>query len=375
MIRIWWPAYRLLDIVLIVLGYVSFRFAFSRNSMSVVYKELKTAEGLANISESLPCMVWISNPNGEIVYMNKKFRQIVGDDHTKFACTHPDDVADVKRKWGEALDSGETFEAQYRLRQPDGSYRMHLSRALPVKNKDGSIAQWFGITSDIEEQQARFRNQSMMFHSISHDLRTPLNTINLYVELLRQSTTPESAEALAGIQEQADIAADMLNGLLELARAQLANERNVVTSFEASEIIESVMRTFSMAADKKGIEFRCESFPKHILRTDRNKLCRAIANLVDNAIKFTQKGSVVVRVREQGEGTLIEIQDTGPGIKDVSRIYEAFYQAGNPERDHRKGFGLGLKIAQNLIGQLGGTLDVRSCIPGCCFSITVPNLE
>jgi len=117
--------------------------------------------------------------------------------------------------------------------------------------------------------------------------------------------------------------------------------------------------------------------PGHVhVRSDRVRIGRILANLIDNALKFTERGSVRVVVESAGEGVEVHVIDTGIGIaaEDRDRLFDEFFQVHNHERDRTKGFGLGLSIARGLARQLGGDLGVESAPgAGSRFSLSLPS--
>jgi signal transduction histidine kinase len=154
----------------------------------------------------------------------------------------------------------------------------------------------------------------------------------------------------------------LLDTLLEFARADWAADSNSVTRFKVRDVLQEVIDQHHVAAKLKRLELRLDCPDDLLLSTDRTKFSRVLTNLVNNAIKFTQAGSVCVEVEQYGRAVRVHVVDTGIGLSPQSRerLFEEFFQVGNHERDRRKGFGLGLAIARRLARQLGGDVLVES---------------
>jgi signal transduction histidine kinase len=137
-----------------------------------------------------------------------------------------------------------------------------------------------------------------------------------------------------------------------------------------------VARRFQPIAEQKGLWLRVIGGGDDDVEalTDRQKLDRVVSNLVDNAIKFTQRGGVTLELAQDGAGTRVLVGDTGIGVpeRDAPFLFDEFYQVDNHERDRRKGFGMGLAICRSLARQLGGDVRLARTSPGgSCFEVAV----
>lgn len=232
------------------------------------------------------------------------------------------------------------------------------------------------ITREIE---GTAKQTSFFLNAISHDLRTPLNALMLHVDLAEKALDHEDyqlvRESLSDMHESAAAAGELLNSLLDYARMEMRSGGPHFTTFPLREFMEHTARGFNHCAVRKGLYVRVGICPHIALTTDKLKLFRVVSNLVDNAIKFTQTGGVELSANEGSDKVSISVVDTGLGIapQERQRIFEAFYQIGNHERDRSKGFGLGLTICRRLVEQLGGQIDVQSEEGyGSRFIINVP---
>jgi len=235
--------------------------------------------------------------------------------------------------------------------------------------------------AELEASQAEARRRTFFLNAISHDLRTPLNGLVLQANLARLSAdmgdSATLAETLTQIESSVAATSDLLNALLEAARTGGPPECGTVEAFALDEMVSRLLSGCRAAADQKGLSILAVVPAGVCVVTERVKLERVLLNLLDNAVKFTAAGSVHVEAQRTGADVAIHVVDTGVGIADEeqARLFEEFYQVNNPERDRRKGFGLGLAVAHRLAAQLGGTLALES-EPGrgSRFTLTLPGV-
>ncbi|RUL89564.1 PAS domain S-box protein [Tautonia sociabilis] len=223
------------------------------------------------------------------------------------------------------------------------------------------------MARDAAERSAR--NKSRFLSAISHDLRTPVNALNLLAEALsrRLDDLPRDDELarLSGYLRRASgNLAELVSDLLDLTTFDSGELVQHPVDFPIQDWLDSSLGPMALAARQKGLEFSWElDGPCSWIRADRVKLGRVLTNLVGNAIKFTDSGSVRVTAVLPSDGRLVlRVEDTGPGIPDaqIGQIFDEFAQLRNPERDRSKGTGLGLAICRRLVEAAGGRIDVVS---------------
>lgn len=237
------------------------------------------------------------------------------------------------------------------------------------------------LAADLEKSREESRRKSSFLNALSHDLRTPLNSLLLQTEVAKLGLDSQDSEtlrtALSEIEESARATADLLESLLQCAKLDWAAEPNVLATFPLDETLRKVKGICHQAADAKGLSFVTTCPPDVMLHTDHHKLERILVNLTDNAVKFTDAGGVRIVVECAGDHIEIHVIDSGMGLsaEQQSRLFEEFYQAGNHERNRDKGFGLGLAIAHRLAGQLGGHISVASAVGGGSrFTLGLPGI-
>ena len=217
------------------------------------------------------------------------------------------------------------------------------------------------------------RAKSIFLSAASHDLRQPLQTITLLHRVLKpRIRDAESRTMLVGISRSVDTMNGMLTNLLDINRLELGTLAPSINTFPINDIFDSVAADFLELSEEKGLKLRVVR-SGIIIRSDRHMLEEMIRNLVSNAIRYTDGGSILVGCRRADDKVRIQVWDSGMGIaaEHITHIFEEYYQG--PEVADHGGVGLGLAIVQRLGKLLGHHVDVRS-VPGkgSGFSVEVP---
>jgi len=220
--------------------------------------------------------------------------------------------------------------------------------------------------------------KSRFLAAASHDMRQPLHALVLWADLLRESlTSPAAIERADKMLLSVDSLDKMFSGLLDLSRFDSGNIRPDWKRVSLQKILAEVDNDYRSEALAKGLELRMENTNAWAY-TDPLWLKRILRNLVVNAIKYTERGSVAVLCEESADSVRVIVRDTGIGIKreELDRIFEEYYQLHNPARDRTLGVGLGLAIVKRACDLLGHPIDVRS-EPGAGsdFILTIPKCK
>lgn len=217
--------------------------------------------------------------------------------------------------------------------------------------------------------------KSRFLAATSHDLRQPLHALTLFATELSNKTDQSPLQPLAvRIRSAVDSLGELLDALLDLSRIDLGATRPELASLELDRILQRVVDTHAVSARAKGLDLKLHHTGYWIV-SDPLLLYRMVGNLVANAVRYTERGGVLVGARRAFDHVRIEVWDTGIGIKGEHQhlVFQEFFQMGNPERDSRKGLGLGLALVERLSALLGHPVSLRS-LPqrGSVFGITVP---
>ncbi|HWQ08851.1 MAG TPA: ATP-binding protein, partial [Holophaga sp.] len=220
------------------------------------------------------------------------------------------------------------------------------------------------LRSALEQAEAATRAKSVFLANMSHELRTPLNAVIGYAQLLTHSAQdPESRANLERILRASEHLLGLINDVLSLSRIEAGRLVLNPEPFETGPFLRDIENMTRLKAQAKRLAVRMELSPDlpAALHGDAQKLRQVLVNLLGNAVKFTQAGSVILRVTRDQELACFEILDTGVGIpaQDLDRLFKPFEQLGAPA-GHAEGTGLGLHISQAMVQLMGGRIDVQS---------------
>jgi len=233
-----------------------------------------------------------------------------------------------------------------------------------------------------QEKEAAVRSdqaKSRFLAAASHDLRQPMHALSLFVGVLRGNALPASSRALVdNIARAASAMGTLFEGLLNLSRldAGVVVPRKQPVALDG--LIEQLVLEFAPQAQARGLQLRA-SPGAAVVESDPALLGRIMRNLVDNAIRHTSRGGVIIGCRGVGPlAVRVEVWDSGPGIpqEEHERVFWEFHQLGNPERERSRGLGLGLAIVRRTAALLKHPLDLRSRVGrGTVFSLTLPRAQ
>ncbi len=226
--------------------------------------------------------------------------------------------------------------------------------------------------TDLELQQAKEiaeaanSAKSRYLTGISHELRSPLNAIMGYAQLLEKDTDipANRRDALSVIRRSSEYLADLIEGLLDISRIEAGRLDLVPTDVKLAALLDQIVSMFSVQAAAKGIHFNYERLSPlpDTVRTDEKRLRQILINLLSNAIKYTHQGGVNFSVRYRNQVAEFSVRDTGCGIdsSNLERIFRPFERIQEPGEIHVAGTGLGLTITRLLTDIMGGDLTVES---------------
>ncbi len=225
--------------------------------------------------------------------------------------------------------------------------------------------------------EAANRAKSRFLAAASHDLRQPVHALTLFVGAIRRTALPEEARTIIGHIESSTQALDgLFASILDISRLDAGTVDVDRQIFALGPILARLGQESAVAASSKGIALRVR-LPRTpiLLDTDPLLVERILRNIVENGVKYTEQGAVLISARRRKDRCLVQIWDTGVGIgpEEQDKIFQEYYQVGNPERDRSKGLGLGLAIVRRLTALLGCRLVLRSQLGrGSVFSLDMP---
>ena len=236
----------------------------------------------------------------------------------------------------------------------------------------------------VQEAIAAAKAKNYFFSTVSHDIRTPLNAIIGFSQLLKMGfkTEEEREQAINAILTSGKTLLQLINDILDLSKLESGKMTIEPAPTSCQKLLKEITDSFRISSQKSSVEIRCKTDEFPLLMLDPQRLRQIVFNLVGNAYKFTKEGYIEIRAqfdREQGKrsGTFrLEVEDTGCGIseEDMERIASPYVQVGS-SKSRNGGTGLGLAICRQLVDAMGGELELASELGvGTVFSMIIPNV-
>jgi signal transduction histidine kinase len=326
---------------------------------------------------------------------------------------HPDEREWVINEFDEyMINAQKQLNLEYRLKHKDGSYIWVHDRSIALVDEEERCYRILGSIADITERieaskalheahdnlehkveertkelkEANARLQeldklkSMFLASMSHELRTPLNSIIGFTGLLLMGMAGEINEEqnrqLQMVKNSANHLLDLINDILDISKIEADKIDLTIEEFELHELIEQVIEAAVPLLKGKDIQISTSTSNNAYLSSDRRRVKQVMMNLVSNAVKFTDKGSIRILPELVADTHIkISVSDTGIGIKedDLQKLFKPFQQVDMSSTKKYEGTGLGLYLSRKLVYLLGGEISARSTYgEGTTFSFTLP---
>jgi len=223
------------------------------------------------------------------------------------------------------------------------------------------------------------RLKSMFIASMSHELRTPLNSIIGFTGIILQGMTGELNEEqrkqLTMVKNSASHLLALINDVIDVSKIEIGKVELLIEEFDLSALAQEVESSCRVAAEEKGLKMSLQMPKRLIIKSDERRTKQVLVNLVDNAVKFTDRGEIEIKVAKKERRVEVSVRDTGMGIrrKEMGRLFQAFTQISSQGRPRQEGTGLGLYLSKKILDLLGGEIKAESEFEkGSLFTFTLP---
>ncbi len=353
-------------------------------------------------------VIWNTDAAGELMPPQVRWSTYTGQTEEAYQgwgwldAVHPDDRGHAADAWAACVEARATYEVEYRLRRYDGVWRAMEVRGVPVLAEDGSLREWVGTCVDVTERkeaeeaverarqaaEAANRAKSQFIANMSHELRTPLSAVIGYSEMLGEELEDIGQAALLPDLRKIEAAArhllSLINDVLDISKIEAGRMTASAETFTVSDLLRDVSDSTGSLVEKKGNRFVLDTGAAGTadlgsMHQDQTKIRQCLLNLIGNAAKFTERGTITLTVRrhrEEGADWLsFAVADTGIGLTEeqIGRLFERFVQADDSTTRQFGGTGLGLAITRAFCRTMGGDIGVASTPgAGATFTIRLP---
>ena len=368
-------------------------------------KERKAKENLKNrenemraLANSIPQLAWMTDSEGWIHWYNDRWYEYTGtsiEEMEGWGWTkvhHPDHVDKIVEFVKDAWNQEKPWELTFPLRRKDGAFRWFLTRAIPIFDSAGNLTRWFGTNTDIHEEKinaqkleqtgnelkAAVASRDEFLSLASHELKTPLTTLSLQLEILGMqlsSDTPqdELLETVNMTEQQVSRLDKLVSNLLDITRIRSGAANPVFAPFNLEEFTQGIVKQHSFSLEGSRLEVKL-CFEEEIeVLWDRNQIEQVFVNIILNAGKYAAGSELQILCKRDESFLNLEFKDNGPGIakEKQSLIFEKYIRATSSRKT--SGLGLGLFITKQIVEGHGGQISVKSELgKGTSFHVSIP---
>ncbi len=348
------------------------------------------AEELSTILTTIPAYVYFKDKNLDYILVNQSFAELVGIPAEQIKGKRLKDILSTYNqtsyfeKEQNVIDSGKAIYDIEEEIEYNGRLRWINTNLAPIRNAEGQIIGLIGISWEITERkhyeselkrakdlaEAGTMAKNEFIASVSHEFRTPMNGILGLAEIMKNTSLDEGqSDLLKGIVSSAENLLVLVNDLLDFSAIEAGKMELDFHPFMLDRVLEDVFQMLNLKAKERSLDFSVqisEDVPKH-LNGDSQRLRQIIINLAGNALKFTEHGSISIRIsllnRSADQALLrFEVRDTGIGIppEAMDSLFKIFTRVKQKQHKLITGTGLGLSICKKLTDLLGGDIGVES---------------
>ncbi|MBC7190307.1 PAS domain-containing protein, partial [Candidatus Aerophobetes bacterium] len=343
---------------------------------------VKSPQSFETILKSITEGLLIIDPKGYIMLANQSFKDILKIDEPPEGRLVIEVIRniDLINLISSSISKKEDLAEEITLKKAGKDIYL-LAKAMPVVDSEGTISFLIILLHDITRLKQLENVRRDFVANVSHELKTPVTAIKGYAETLLDGAINDkenSKKFIEIIKNQADRLNALVEDLLTLSRIEFGDIKIEKENIVLDELISSVFQILKDKAQKKGVLLQKEIPPETAIYADQYRMSQIMINLVDNAIKFTEKGFVKVRFFKENSKEVISVEDTGIGIpkEHIHRIGERFYRVDKARSRQLGGTGLGLAIVKHLVLAHGWQLQIESEVEkGTKVKIVIPEKE
>jgi PAS domain S-box-containing protein len=347
--------------------------------------------------EAIPQMVWTTDPQGVVEYLNERWTQYTGTKAETLrtlewhGIVHPEDLPETAERWLRSLATGQPFEVEHRIVDANtAEYRWFLTRAVRLRDSQSTTIRWFGTSTDISEQKAARAiaessatalagaNEELQHfaYAASHDIQAPLRSISIYSELLLRRLAPDADAATRSSLEFINVNARRLAGLLTelLTYAGLGRTAERFTELvDLTAVANNVTDALRPLLESHSASIGVDPLP--LVSGSASQLAEVLQNLITNAVKYSRPG-VPPRIRitavQEEKFSRISVADNGQGFDPAysEAIFKMFKRLHGTSVE---GSGIGLALCRRVVERHGGRIWAESVEGrGSVFHFSVP---
>ena len=348
------------------------------------------------LADNISQLAWMADETGWIFWYNKRWYDYTGTTLEQMqgwgwkAVHHPDHIDRVVEKLQRSWDTGEAWEDTFPLRCSQGEYRWYLSRALPIRDRDGVIVRWFGTNTDVTaqleaEQELRMadRKKDEFLATLAHELRNPLAPLRSGLELMEvlEGQPDKMREVRQTMLRQTEQLVVLVDELLDISRLTRGTYTLRKSSVKLQTVLSDAVALSRPLLKAAGQTLKLSILNEDVfLNADSHRLVQVFGNLLNNASKYSPPGDEIhLTAALDGSDIVVSISDRGGGVAPEMQetIFEMFAQVRRPKRDGYGGLGVGLTLVKALVEMHSGRVMVQSEGLGCgsTFTVRLPIVE
>lgn len=356
-----------------------------------------------NIANSAPVMIWITDVDGFIIFVNNIWCEFTGRSVGEelglnwIQDVHKDDVTDMFNSYQHSITNRTTFSYQFRFKRKDNVYRWMMINGIPRFNEISNFLGFIGTCIDItqqkddedyikkinEELESANQNKDKFFSIISHDLRSPLSGIMSLLDIIVTDydsiDEDEMREILFEAAKTSKSTFTLMENLLEWSRIQTGKMVFDPQNISLTLVLSGIRNLYYQKLKEKSISLNFEFIPEYFAYADLHMTETILRNIISNAIKFTPEfGLILLSFENSGDEILVRVKDTGVGMDDkqISKLFKLDQTHSTIGTAGERGTGLGLMLCKELVETQGGKIWIESTInSGTTFYFTLPKAK